>query len=43
MSKITGVCLFKLEATQRLDEVLADMERAGGTISGFKSTACGRD
>ena len=37
MSTIPGVCLYILEAIQSLDEVLADIERAGGTISGFKS------
>ena len=28
---------YILEAIQALDEVLADIERAGGTISGLKS------
>src|SRR5205085_12588590 len=37
MSAIPGVRLYILEAIQSLDEVLADIERAGGTISGFKS------
>ena len=37
MSMIPGVRLYILEAIQSLDEVLADIERAGGTISGFKS------
>ena len=37
MSAIPGVRLYILEAIQSLDEVLADIERAGGTISGFRS------
>ena len=37
MSAIPAVRLYILEAIQCLDEVLADIERAGGTISGFKS------
>ena len=37
MSTIPWVRLYLLEAIQSLDEVLADIERAGGTISGFKS------
>ena len=37
MSAIPGVRLYILEAIQSLDQVLADIERAGGTISGFKS------
>ena len=37
MSAIPGVRLYILDAIQSLDEVLADVERAGGTISGFKS------
>ena len=37
MSEIPGVRLYILEAIQSLDKVLADIERAGGTISGFKS------
>ena len=37
MSVIPGVRLYILEAIQSLDEVLADIERAGGSISGFKS------
>ena len=38
ISAILGVCLNISEAIQSLDEVLADMERAGRTISEFKST-----
>ena len=42
MSTIPGVRLYILEAIQSLDEVLADIERAGGTILGFKSAfVCG--
>ena len=37
MSMIPGVRLYILEAIQSLDEVIADIERAGGTILGFKS------
>ena len=37
MTAIPGGRLYILEAIQSLDEVLADIERAGGTISGFKS------
>src|SRR5947209_14344340 len=36
-SAITDVRRYILEAIQALDEVLADIERAGGTISGLKS------
>src|SRR5205085_8718250 len=36
-SAIPGVRLYILEAIQGLDEVIADIERAGGTISGPKS------
>src|SRR5205085_130507 len=36
-SAITGMWRYILEAIQALDEVLADIERAGGTISGLKS------
>src|SRR5437588_11781451 len=35
--KIPGVRLYILEAIQDLDEVIADIERAGGTISDYKS------
>ena len=37
MSTIPGVHLYILDAMQSLEEVLGDIERAGGTISGFKS------
>ena len=37
MSAIPGVRIYILEAIQSLDEVLADIERAGTTVSGFKS------
>ena len=37
ISTIPGVRLYILEAIQSLNEVLADIERAGRTISGFKS------
>ena len=37
MSAIPGVCLCILEAIQSHDDVLADIERTGKTISGFKS------
>ena len=37
MFKIPGMRLYLLEAIQSLDKVLGDLERAGGTISGFKS------
>ena len=37
MSAIPGVRLDIMEAIQSLDEVLADIERAGGTILEFKS------
>ena len=37
MSAIPGVHLYILQAIERLDEVLVDIERAGGTISGFTS------
>ena len=37
MSAIPGVRLSILEAIQSLNEVLVDIERAGRTISGFKS------
>ena len=37
MSAIPGVRLYILEAIQSLDKVLADIERAGGTILRFKS------
>ena len=37
MSEILGVHLYILEAIQSLDKVLVDIERAGGTILGFKS------
>ena len=37
MSEIPGMCLYILEAIQSHEEVLADIERVGGTISGFKS------
>ena len=37
MSQIPGVRLYILKAIQSLDEVLADIESAGGRISGFKS------
>ena len=36
ISMIPGVRLYILEAKQSLDEVLADIERAGGTILWFK-------
>src|SRR5205085_5919893 len=36
-SAITSVWRYILEAIQALDEVLADIERAGRTISGLKS------
>src|SRR5947209_4197485 len=36
-SAITGVRRYILEAIQALDEVLADIEGAGGMISGLKS------
>jgi hypothetical protein len=35
-STIPGVWLYILEAIQDLDEVFADIERAGGMISGYK-------
>jgi hypothetical protein len=35
-SPIPGVGLYILESIQDLDNVLADMERAGGTISGLR-------
>ena len=34
---ILGVCLYILEAIQSVNEVFADIERAGGRILGFKS------
>ena len=37
ISQIPGVGLYVLEAIQNLDAVLADIERAGGTIAGYKS------
>ena len=37
ISQIPGVHLYVLEAIQNLDAVLADIERAGGTIAGYKS------
>ena len=37
ISLIPGVRLYVLEAIQNLDAVLADIERAGGTIVGYKS------
>jgi hypothetical protein len=37
-SALPGVRLYILEAIQDLDEVLADIERAGATISGYKSS-----
>ena len=37
MFMMPGACLYKLVAIQILNEALADIERAGGTISGFKS------
>ena len=37
MSEIPGVRLYIWAAIQSLDEVLADLERAGRTISGIKS------
>jgi len=37
ISGISEVRKFVLEAIQNLDAVLADIERAGGTISGYKS------
>ena len=37
MSTIPGVRLYILAAIQSLDEALADIERVGGTILGFKS------
>ena len=37
LSEIPGVRRFVLEAIQNLDAVLADIERAGATISGHKS------
>jgi len=37
MSKISGIRRYVYEAISNLDSVLADIERAGGTISGLKS------
>ena len=37
ISAIPGVRICILEAIQCLDEVLGDLERESGTISGFKS------
>ena len=36
ISGISRVGKFVLEAIQKVDAVLADIERAGGTISGYK-------
>ena len=36
ISQIPGICLYVLEAIQNLDVVLADIERAEGTIAGYK-------
>ena len=36
ISQIPGILLYVLEAIQNLDAFLLDIERAGGTIAGYK-------